>query len=42
VKFDFKITEDRRGTNFEGVEAGHADPEGTLNLHVRLAGIIWS
>ena len=37
VKFDFKVNEDRRGTNFEGVEAGHADPEGALNLHVRLA-----
>jgi hypothetical protein len=37
VKFDFKISEDRRGTNFEGVEAGHADPEGALNLHLRVA-----
>ena len=37
VKFDFKVNEDRRGTNFEGVEAGPADPEGALNLHVRLA-----
>ena len=37
VKFDFTVHEDRRGTNFEGVEAGHADPEGALNLHVRIA-----
>ena len=37
VKFDFTIQEDRRGTNFEGVEAGPADPEGALNLHMRLA-----
>ena len=37
VKFDFKIHEDRRGMNFEGVEAGPADPEGAFNLHVRLA-----
>ena len=37
VKFDFKVNEDRRGTNFEGVEAGHADPEGALNLHLRVA-----
>jgi hypothetical protein len=37
VKFDFTIHEDRRGTNFEGVEASHPDPEGALNLHVRLA-----
>ena len=37
VKFDFKVHEDRRGTNFEGVEAGPADPEGAFNLHVRLA-----
>ena len=33
VKFDFTVNEDRRGTNFEGVEAGHADPEGAFNLH---------
>ena len=37
VKFDFMVHEDRRGTNFEGVEAGHADPEGALNLHLRIA-----
>ena len=37
VKFDFKITEDRRGTNFEGAEAGPAAPEGAFNIHVRLA-----
>ena len=37
VKFDFTVNEDRRGTNFEGVEAGHADPEGALNLHLRVA-----
>ena len=37
VKFDFKVHEDRRGTNFEGVEAGPADSEGAFNLHLRLA-----
>jgi hypothetical protein len=37
VKFAFKVTEDRRGTNFEGVEAGPADKEGALNLQVRVA-----
>ena len=37
VKFNFTVNEDRRGTNFEGVEAGPADPEGALNLHVRVA-----
>ncbi|MFZ5448682.1 MAG: hypothetical protein ACOZFS_08630 [Thermodesulfobacteriota bacterium] len=37
VKFDFKVSEDRRGTNFEGVEAGHSDPEGAFNLHLRVA-----
>ena len=37
IQFDFTVKEDRRGTNFEGVEAGHADPEGALNLHLRLA-----
>jgi hypothetical protein len=37
VKFDFTINEDRRGTNFEGVEAGPADPEGAFNLTVRIA-----
>lgn len=37
VKFDFKVSEDRRGINFEGIEAGPSDPEGALNLHLRLA-----
>jgi hypothetical protein len=37
VKFDFKVHEDRRGTNFEGVEAGLADPEGAFNLNLRVA-----
>jgi len=37
IAFNFTVTEDRRGINFEGVEAGHADPEGALNLHLRLA-----
>ncbi len=36
IQFDFKISEDRRSTNFEGVEAWPADPEGALNLHVRI------
>jgi hypothetical protein len=37
IKFDFTVQEDRRGINFEGIEAGHPDPEGALNLHLRLA-----
>ena len=37
IPFDFTVTEDRRGINFEGVEAGHPDPEGALNLHLRVA-----
>ncbi|RJR45256.1 MAG: hypothetical protein C4567_03605 [Deltaproteobacteria bacterium] len=37
VKFDFTVKEDRRGINFEGLEAGHTNPEGALNLHVRVA-----
>jgi hypothetical protein len=37
MKFDFQVSEDRRGTNFEGVEAGQTNPEGALNLHVRVA-----
>jgi hypothetical protein len=37
IKFDFQVREDRRGLTFEGVEAGHPDPEGALNLTVRLA-----
>lgn len=37
VKFDFAVREDRRGTIFEGIEAGHRDPEGALNLHLRVA-----
>jgi hypothetical protein len=37
VKFDFQVREDRRGTHFEGIEAGRGDPEGALNLHLRLA-----
>ncbi len=37
IAFDFTVKEDRRGINFEGVEAGHADPEGALNLHLRVA-----
>jgi len=37
VKFAFTVKEDRRGTNFEGIEAGHTDPEGALNLHLRVA-----
>ena len=38
VKFDFKVNEDRRGTNFEGVEAGHADPEGALVIEPE---VVW-
>jgi hypothetical protein len=37
IQFDFKIHQDRRGVTFEGIEAGHADPEGALNLHLRVA-----
>ena len=37
IKFDFTVQEDRRGTNFEGLEAGHPDPEGAFNLHLRVA-----
>ena len=37
IKFDFLVKEDRRGITFEGLEAGHGDPEGALNLHVRVA-----
>lgn len=37
VQFDFKVSEDRRGMTFEGVEAGHPDPEGALNLNLRVA-----
>lgn len=37
IKFDFLVKEDRRGINFEGLEAGHTDPEGAFNLHVRVA-----
>jgi len=36
IKFDFTVREDRRGTSFEGIEAEHLDPEGALNLHLRL------
>ncbi len=37
IQFDFQVHEDRRGITFEGVEAGRADPEGALNLHLRVA-----
>ena len=37
VKFDFQVHEDRRGTNFEGVETGNDNSEGAFNLTVRLA-----
>jgi hypothetical protein len=37
VKFDFTVKEDRRGVNFEGLEANSGNPEGALNLHVRVA-----
>ena len=37
ISFDFTVREDRRGVTFEGVEAGHPDPEGALNLQVRVA-----
>ncbi len=37
IEFDFTVREDRRGTSFEGIEAGPRDREGALNLHLRLA-----
>jgi hypothetical protein len=37
IQFDFQVREARRGATFEGLEAGHTDPEGTLNLHLRVA-----
>ncbi|MHB8067794.1 MAG: hypothetical protein ACYDIC_07835 [Desulfobaccales bacterium] len=37
VKFAFTVKEDRRGVNFEGIEAGRTDPEGAFNLHLRVA-----
>jgi hypothetical protein len=37
VKFDFKVSEDRRGTNYEGTEAQPNNPEGAFNLHLRVA-----
>lgn len=37
IPFDFKVQEDRRGVTFEGVEAGRSDPEGTLNLNLKVA-----
>ncbi len=35
-KFEFTAREDRRGITFEGVEAGHSDPETALHLQVRV------
>jgi hypothetical protein len=37
IPFDFTVREDRRSLTFEGVEAGHPDPEGALNLHLKVA-----
>lgn len=37
IQFDFKVREDKRSTTFEGLEAGHTDPEGALNLYIRVA-----
>jgi len=37
VEFAFTVKEDRRGINFEGIEAANSNPEGALNLHVRVA-----
>ena len=36
-QFDFQVREDRRGITFEGLEAGHPDLDGALNLHLRVA-----
>jgi hypothetical protein len=35
-QFDLKVREDRRGTIFEGMEAGEGDSERALNLFVRV------
>jgi hypothetical protein len=37
IKFDFTAREDRRGINFDGIEADHPDPEGAFHLQVRVA-----
>ncbi len=37
IPFNFTVKEDRRGINFEGFQAGVADPEGALNMQVRVA-----
>jgi len=37
LTFDLKEREDKRGITFEGIEAGHTDPEGALNLVIRVA-----
>ncbi len=37
IQFDFQVREDRRGITFEGLEAGHPDLDGALNLHLRVA-----
>jgi hypothetical protein len=36
-QFDITVREDKRGIIFEGIEAGQTDPEGALNLFVRVA-----
>jgi hypothetical protein len=35
-QFDVQVREDKRGTVFEGIEAGHRDPEGAINLLIRV------
>ena len=35
--FDIVVREDRRVLVFEGIEAGHPDPEGAFNLVIRVA-----
>jgi hypothetical protein len=37
IQFNFQVREDRRSVTFEGIEAGHTDPEGALNLNVKVA-----
>jgi hypothetical protein len=36
-QFDIVVREDKRGTIFEGIESGHTDPEGAINLLIRVA-----
>jgi hypothetical protein len=37
MRFDLKIRENQRSIVFEGIEAGTRDPEGAVNLLIRVA-----